>query len=142
MTTMKDVYRQFVSKAAKGRKMSYRKVDELAQGRVYTGRMAVANGLVDRLGTLHDAIAEAKKAAGLKPDEKVDLLILPRPKTIFEQLFDDTEAMSRLGSPLGELIGEGLIGEGLVGTLRQVELLRQLFAEGVLTMMPFQAEMK
>lgn len=132
MTTMKDVYRQFVGKAAKGRKMSYRKVDKLAQGRVYTGRMAVANGLIDRLGTLHDAIAEAKKAAGLKPGEKVDLLILPRPKTIFEQLFNDTDAMSRLGSPLDEI----------VGTLGRVELLRQLLAEGVLTMMPFQAEMK
>ena len=37
----------------------------------------------------HDAIAEAKKAAGLKPDADVDLLILPRPKTVFEQLFGD-----------------------------------------------------
>ena len=36
--------------------------------------MAVANGLVDQLGTLDDAIAEAKKLAGVKPDEKVDLL--------------------------------------------------------------------
>ena len=40
------------SKAAKGRKMSYDKLHELAQGRVYTGAMAKKIGLIDELGTL------------------------------------------------------------------------------------------
>ena len=69
-----------MDKAAKGRKMSYEKLEELAQGRVYSGQMAKKIGLVDELGTLNDAIAAAKTAAGLKPDADVELLILPEPK--------------------------------------------------------------
>ncbi|HEY4759648.1 MAG TPA: signal peptide peptidase SppA, partial [Thermoguttaceae bacterium] len=99
---LREIYRQFVSKAAQGRNMSVEKLEELAQGRVYTGRMAKKIGLVDEIGTLDDAIAAAKVAAGLKPDADVDLLILPEPKSIFEQLFGDpssdveTEALTAL----------------------------------------------
>ncbi len=83
------------------------------------------------MGTLHDAIADAKKAAGLKPDEKVDLLILPRPKTVLEQLFGDPAASGRLGAA-GELIR----------TLSEVQLLRRLFSEPALTLMPYRVELK
>ena len=62
---MEDMYDQFTSKAAKGRKMPVDKLRKLAGGRVYSGRQAKENGLVDELGTLHDAVAEAKKLAGL-----------------------------------------------------------------------------
>ena len=65
---LKETYKQFVSKAAEGRNVSYKELDKLAQGRVYTGRMALANGLVDELGTLRDAVNAAKKAAGMEPD--------------------------------------------------------------------------
>ena len=101
---MKDTYRQFTTKAAEGRKMDADKLEKLAQGRIFTGRMAVENGLVDRLGTLSDAVAEAKTLAGLKADDKIDLQILPKPKNFFEQLFDtsgDTEVRS---SVAGELL--------------------------------------
>ena len=64
MALLQETYRQFVSKAAEGRKMPYSKLEVLAQGRVYSGRTAKSHGLVDELGTLHDAIAAAKKAAG------------------------------------------------------------------------------
>ncbi len=62
---MDDTYRQFVAKAAQGRKMTYEQLDKLAGGRVYTGRQAQKLGLVDELGTLDDAIAAAKDLAGL-----------------------------------------------------------------------------
>ncbi|MBN2023733.1 MAG: signal peptide peptidase SppA [Pirellulales bacterium] len=127
---MRETYRQFVMKSAQGRKMSYQKLDELAQGRIYTGNMAVANGLVDRIGTLADAVAEAKKAAGLKADEKVDLLILPQPRSIFEQLFGDPSATT-----------EGRLA-GLVPPLAQARVLKRLFVERVVTMMPCLVELK
>jgi protease-4 len=132
-TLLEDTYRQFVDKAAQGRKMPKEKLEELAQGRVYTGRMAVANGLVDALGTLSDAVAEAKKAAGLKPDDKVELQILPRPKSIFEQLFGDPGDVTtdlRLAIP------------GLRNPLWQAALLRHLFAEPSLVLMPFQVKLR
>jgi protease-4 len=85
--TMKDVYRLFTSKVAAGRKLDLEKVESLAAGRVYTGRQALEVGLVDSLGTLDDAIAEAKKLAGIADDEAVDRLLLPEPRGLFDDLF-------------------------------------------------------
>jgi protease-4 len=124
---LSDTYGQFVSKAAQGRKMSRSRLEELAQGRVYTGRMAKGLGLVDELGTLADAVVEAKRAAGLKPDADVDLLILPQPKTIFEQLFGDSSLSGEMDSVMPEVMK----------TLRQTRLWRQLLREPVLLWMPY-----
>lgn len=85
--TMHDVYRLFTGKVAEGRKLDIEKVKSLAEGRVYTGRQALEAGLVDRLGTLDDAIDEAKKLAGIDPDEKIDRILLPEPRGMFDDLF-------------------------------------------------------
>ncbi|MBK8388060.1 MAG: signal peptide peptidase SppA [Saprospiraceae bacterium] len=58
-----DIYDQFLTKVAKGRKMSKDSVHLVAQGRVWTGQKAITNGLVDELGNLDDAIAAAAKMA-------------------------------------------------------------------------------
>ena len=129
---LQDTYHQFVSKAAEGRKMTYSKLEELAQGRVYTGRMAKTLGLVDELGTLDDAVAAAKVSAGLKADAEVDVLILPEPKTFFEQLFGDTAAASDLKS---------LLPEGFQ-VLRQTKALRQVLSQKILTWMPYGVQVK
>ena len=136
LASMKEIYRQFVEKSAQGRKMPFDKLEKLAQGRIYTGNMAVANGLVDRLGTLHDAVAEAKKAAGVKDDEKVELLILPRPKSVFEQLFGDPEAS------MESAVRSAVKLTGLADPLLEINLLRRLFAEPALTLMPYRVELK
>lgn len=129
---LRETYNQFVNKAAQGRKMDPRKLEQLAQGRVYTGRMAKANGLVDELGTLKDAIAAAKKAAGLAPTEKVDIEVLPKPKTIFEQLFGDQSLSSELESAMPEV----------VKPLIQAKTLRRLFSERTLLWMPYEVRVK
>jgi len=87
MATMKDVYRLFTTKVAAGRKLDVAKIDALAEGRVFTGRMAKEAGLVDRLGTLDDAIDEAKKLAGLPADEELERVLLPEPRGLFDDLF-------------------------------------------------------
>lgn len=132
MVVLKEAYRQFVGNAAKARELAYKDLEKLAQGRVYTGRMAKANGLIDELGTLKDAIAEAKKAAGLKPDAEVELMILPRPKTIFEQLFSDTSVSTGLEATWPELLE----------TVRKAKLFRRLFSEPVLLWMPYRLELR
>lgn len=129
---LQETYQQFVDKAAKGRGMQGQELEKLAQGRVYTGRMAAENGLVDRLGTLRDAVQAAKKAAGLKEDEEVELMILPRPKTVFERLFGDPSAATGVKALLPEA----------ARTLDEVATLRQLFSEAVLLWMPFRVELK
>ena len=60
-----DSYDQFVTAVAEGRKMSKEDVKKLADGRIYTGRQASQNGLVDKLGNYQDALDEAGILAGI-----------------------------------------------------------------------------
>ena len=94
--------------------------------------MAVANGLVDQLGTLDDAVAEAKTLAGVKPDEKIDLLILPKPKGMLEQLLGQsgTEAEIRAIAP------------ELVEAFQTAATLRKLFTEPAVTILPYSVQFK
>jgi len=90
---MREVYDQFLGKVIQGRKASgteftKEKLLTLAGGRIWTGRQAKANGLVDTLGTLDDAIGEAKVMAGLARDEKMEYLILPKPTSLLDSLLD------------------------------------------------------
>jgi protease-4 len=80
-----DTYKQFTSKAAKGRKMDLAKLESLAGGRIWTGKQAKENGLIDELGTLEDAIAEARKVGGL--DAKSEIEEFPKATNPFESLF-------------------------------------------------------
>ncbi|MBN1393469.1 MAG: S49 family peptidase, partial [Pirellulales bacterium] len=132
IVVLEETYRQFVSKAAEGRKMTYNQLHELAQGRVYTGRTAKKLGLIDELGTLEDAVAAAKKAAGLKADAEVELLELPESKTFFEQLFGDPSAVS----DIEELLPEGF------RLLNQAKLLRGLLSERFIMWMPYEVKIK
>jgi protease-4 len=58
-------YRDFVGNVAKARGKSYDAVAAIAQGRVWTGKQALQRGLVDQLGGLREAIADAAKLASL-----------------------------------------------------------------------------
>jgi protease-4 len=70
-------YRSFLQIVADGRDMSVEEVDTLAQGRVWSAPDALANGLVDGLGGLEDAIAAAAARAGLE-DYEVAYAEIPR----------------------------------------------------------------
>ncbi len=61
-----SIYEDFLRKVAHSRHKTRDQIHEIAQGRVWTGRTAVQNGLVDRIGTLDDAIAAAASKSGLK----------------------------------------------------------------------------
>ncbi|ETK31905.1 signal peptide peptidase SppA [Microbispora sp. ATCC PTA-5024] len=65
------IYDDFVGKVAEGRGISRERAHELARGRVWTGADASGNGLVDELGGLEDALALARKKAGLAVDAPV-----------------------------------------------------------------------
>jgi protease-4 len=60
-------YRQFIGRVAAARRMTPARVDQIGQGRVWDGGSAHQLGLVDRFGTLGDAVAEAAKRAKLDP---------------------------------------------------------------------------
>lgn len=56
-----ESYDQFVGVVAKGRKMPAAKVRKLADGRIYTAKQALKNGLIDQIGTLDEAVADMQK---------------------------------------------------------------------------------
>lgn len=59
---------QFVTAVSEGRKMERAKVEELADGRIFSGEEAKSLGLVDRLGNLEDAIEWAGRLGGITGD--------------------------------------------------------------------------
>jgi protease-4 len=66
LESVEHIYKTFVSHVAQGRKMTFDQVDAIAQGRVWSGSEAVKIGLVDKIGGLNDAIAEAASLAKIK----------------------------------------------------------------------------
>lgn len=73
---IKTFYTDFVNKVATGRNMSVEDVEKIAQGRVWSGEDALANGLVDQLGGLSAAIDLAVEEAGLK-NKKYEIVQYP-----------------------------------------------------------------
>jgi protease-4 len=65
---VEDTYDDFISDVATSRGIEKAEVDRIGQGQVWIGSDALANGLVDQLGTLEEAIAEAASLAGLGED--------------------------------------------------------------------------
>ncbi|PAM91889.1 signal peptide peptidase SppA [Flavobacterium sp. IR1] len=64
--SVEHIYNTFVTHVAQGRKMTFAQVDAIAQGRVWSGSEALKIGLVDKIGGLNDAVAEAAKLAKVK----------------------------------------------------------------------------
>lgn len=66
-----DIYDKFLTRVADGRGMSKEAVHNVAQGRVWSGKAALQNGLVDVLGDLDVAISIAAERAGMSDDPKI-----------------------------------------------------------------------
>ena len=81
-----DIYTRFVNIVAEGRDMTYEAVDEIAQGRVWTGADALKLGLVDELGTLEDAITYAASMGGNPDVSSWNVVGYPKPLTMMEQI--------------------------------------------------------
>ncbi|MCK6552316.1 signal peptide peptidase SppA [Myxococcota bacterium] len=75
------LYARFLGVVAKGRKKGVDDVRKIAEGRIWSGEAAKAAGLVDELGGFVDAIARAKRDAGLEADAPVELVTLPAGRT-------------------------------------------------------------
>ena len=82
---------QFVKAVAEGRRLPIADVKAIADGRIFTGEQAMAIKLVDRLGTLQDAVEEAGRLAGIKGEPE---LIRPtkKKKLLLDMLVEETAA--------------------------------------------------
>ncbi|MBV8487737.1 MAG: S49 family peptidase, partial [Planctomycetaceae bacterium] len=86
-TWMDEIYGVFKNHvtAIRGNRLK-KPIDDLAGGRVYTGRQALDLGLVDRLGTLSDAV---KFVACEAKVSDYDVRVIPKPKSFLELLMED-----------------------------------------------------
>jgi len=75
---IKDLQGQFVTAVASGRNLSVEKVQEIADGRIFSGARAKDLGLVDFMGNFQDAVEIAKKIVGIKGDVA---LVYPKKST-------------------------------------------------------------
>lgn len=102
-----EIYDDFITKVADARDMKKKDVDHIARGRIWTGKQALENGLVDELGGLDRALSVARKKAGLE-NREVELLRLPR-ESWLTQWFNaystvKTLASNSHGNPRGSLL--------------------------------------
>lgn len=85
-SSIDHVYDEFTTKAAIARKTTPAKIDEVGQGRVWTGAQAKERGLVDRLGSYGDALRSAAKRAHLGDDFRVTYA--EQPESLAERLLE------------------------------------------------------
>jgi protease-4 len=98
-TVLDDVHDQFIRAVSESRGMKFEDIKKLADGRIFTGRMAKEIGLVDELGNLQDAIMLAGKLTGIKGEPQV---VYKKEKfNIFDMLS---------GELTGKLIGNAFSG--------------------------------
>jgi protease IV len=120
-------------------------IDDLAGGRVYTGKQALDLGLVDRLGTMSDAVAFAADQAKIKD---YDTRVVPAPKNFLEQLMEQAAGDKDEAGHVGIAgAGDSLLNlaepylrnldprrtAAVISALRQIEILQK---EGVVLSMP------
>ena len=116
--SVERIYDRFVSLVAEGRNLTYEFVDNVAQGRVWTGRDALSIHLVDEIGTLEDAIHWAAEASSESLEEadlkNWNIVSYPKPQTTMEQL------MEMVGKkPSGEEIFAGTVLEPVASALME-----------------------
>ena len=91
LTDLADkIHKQFIQAVIDGRKMDRKKVESLADGRIFTGQESKALGLIDRLGNLEDAIEWAGRLGGIKG--KISTVYAKDKKFSILKLFTDSSA--------------------------------------------------
>ena len=102
---IENIYAIFKKRVIDGRGLSPEAVENIAQGRVWSGKQAVKNGLVDYLGGLDDAVAAAAKAANLENYNKMEYPVF---KEDLESILSGITPSLKLKSSLIEWLPENL----------------------------------
>jgi len=130
---VEEVYTTFVNRVAEGRSMSFAAVDSIAQGRVWSGKEAVANGLVDELGGLNEAIDAAAELAEISDYRTTNY---PRFSRDFEDAF---QPFSIVKTQKDQLLKEEL-GDAQYKVYQSLKKLKKL--RGLQARMPFDIQIK
>ena len=108
--SVEKIYGKFTAIVAEGREMTVARVDEIAQGRVWSGAEALDINLVDQIGTIEDAITWAAMSIdGVTSIKEVEIAGYPKPLTPLETLLetlDKTSDQNILAGTPFENVGE------------------------------------
>ena len=133
--SMERTYQLFLERVRTTRP-KVKDLEELAQGRVWSGAQAQANGLVDRFGGLQDAATEVRRLASLQPETPV--LIYPRPKPWLQQLSEMFDPDARMDLALSRFVRARLpFGPAVLDALARIGVLQR---ERAAAMLPFCVE--
>ena len=122
--SVEKIYDKFTSIVSNGRNMTVEAVDNIAQGRVWTGAEALGIGLVDELGTLEDALRYAAMSIdGVNDLSEVELVEYPKPQdpltALIEELTGGSEMALFKGTSL-ENVEKALLVEADLSQLQAV----------------------
>lgn len=106
--SVEDIYETFITHVSKGRGIPVRKVDEIGQGRVWSGADALSIGLIDEIGGLEDAIASAADLSSL---EDYRIITLPKKTDMFEEFIESFSAKQNIVLPDFLGISEKIINQ-------------------------------
>jgi protease-4 len=126
-------YVDFVAKVAAARRKKPAEIEPIAQGRVWLGDQAKANGLVDELGGIDRAIQMVKQKAGIPSTAKVSLTLYPGRKSLYDYLFKSSSDSQ----------ADAMLSRAGLEPLRAAwhdDRLRVWMKGGMLRMMPFSIE--
>ena len=90
-------YEDFVAEVGKSRRMERAQVDAVSRGRIWSGEDALARGLVDALGGFPQAIAEARRRAGVPASEDLQLVSYGGPLGLLGALAGENGVLTQLG---------------------------------------------
>jgi len=106
---MNHIYTTFVEKAAEGRHLTVEELERQAGGRIFTGQQARQRRLIDAVGGLNTALDLLKQELNIPAEEEVELVLYPKPKSLWESLLEgDWAQVSRRGRTLEALLEERL----------------------------------
>jgi protease-4 len=128
-------YDQFVEKAAESRQSTPERIDQLAQGRVWTGHQAKENGLVDALGGLDQAIAVAKTRAKIPAESQVEIVVYP-PRRSFYELLSEQLSGGGQSAAVGRWLSHNLSEAEMAALKALRDPLRQFRRGEALALMP------
>lgn len=136
---LEGTYRRFVDRVAVGRTRSFEEVEGVAQGRVWTGKAALAAGLVDQIGGLDDALAKLRELARIDPAVPMEPVLFPPPATFWEAL---TSPGRRASGTVVNQPGLDAMARSLVDDLERLRCAGFLSGTSQLALMPLAIDVR
>tara|TARA_B100001175_G_scaffold317715_1_gene335908 strand:+ start:1154 stop:3655 length:2502 start_codon:yes stop_codon:yes gene_type:complete len=136
-----EVYNNFKQKVIDGRD-SLNNIDELdkiALGRVWSGKEAKKNGLIDEIGGLHDAIDISKESLGINRDSDVDIIEYPEVKefSLFDFVINEDEK-----SEITDIDLDTLFPEEISDKLKALNIIPVIMNDDIQLLVPYNIEIK